>query len=351
MFQLDGELENLHRVVSEYFPVTGVLDDAGRPAFTVQVPADSKARFLALRRRVQPTGLLPLLRRRDDRVILAFVPQPPRAQWRWQVNAALFLATLLTTFAAGYINAQGLVGDGYLRSAVGGGLAFSLSLMAILVTHEMGHKVLSVLRGVDSSLPYFIPMVPPLGTMGAVIVTRVPPPNRDALIDVGAAGPIAGFLVAIPVLIFGVLNSFVIRPTDFQGVNLPDPLLLRWMVAWLLHPPQDAVVLGHPMLFAGWIGLLVTSINLLPASMLDGGHAVRALLGARVHRVLTWVGIAVAFALGYYVMALLIAVMTRRTYPGPLDDVSPPSVSRAVIGVILAAIFIVSVVPMRLSLR
>ena len=351
MFQPTWEVENLHRLVSEYFPVTGVLDDGGRPAFTVQLPPDSKVRFLGLRRRLQATGLLPLLRRRGDQLVLAFVPQPPRAQWRWQVNAALFLATLLTTFAAGYINAQGLVGGGYLRSAVGGGLAFSLSLMAILVTHEMGHKVLSVLRGVDSSLPFFIPMVPPFGTMGAIIITRVPPPNRDALIDVGAAGPIAGFLVAISVLIFGVLNSFVIRSTDFQGVNLPDPLLLRWMITWLLHPPQDAIVLGHPMLFAGWIGLLVTSINLLPASMLDGGHAVRALLGARVHRVMTWVGIAVAFALGYYVMALLIAVMTRRNYPGPLDDVSPPSVSRAIIGVILAAIFIVSVVPIRISLR
>src|SRR3989442_15211942 len=103
-------------------------------------------------------------------------------------------------------------------------------------------------------------MVPPLVRWGAVFVTRLPPPTREALIDVGAAGPIAGFLVAIPVLIFGVLNSFVIRPTDFQGVNLPDPLLLRWIIAWLLHPPQDAVVLGPPMLFAGWSGLLVTPI-------------------------------------------------------------------------------------------
>lgn len=350
VFQPDWELDNLHRIVSEYFPVTGVLDDGGRPVFTVQVPPDSKARFLALRQRLQPTGLLPLLRRRDDRPILAFLPQPPRAQWRWQLNAALFLATLLTTFAAGYINARGLADDGYLRSATSGGLAFSLSLMAILVTHEMGHKVLSIIRGVDSSLPYFIPMVPPLGTMGAVIVTRVPAPNRDALIDVGAAGPIAGFLVAIPVLIIGVLHSFVIRPTDFQGVNFPDPLLLRWLVAWILHPPEGAVVLGHPMLFAGWLGLFVTSINLLPASMLDGGHAVRALLGARVHRILSWVGVAVAAVLGYWLMAVLIVVMLRRGHPGPLDDVSPPSLSRVVIGVILVAIFVVSAVPMRLSL-
>ncbi len=346
VFELTGELDQLHRIVAEYFPVTGVMTDGGRPAFSVLVPPDSKTLFLALRQRLEPTGLLPLLRSYDGRHTLAFVPRPPPGQWRWQVNAALFLATLLTTFAAGYLTAQGMVQAGFLRSAVGGGLAFSLSLMAILVTHEMGHKVLSIIRGVDSSLPYFIPMVPPLGTMGAVIVTRVPSPNRDALIDVGAAGPIAGFLVAIPVVIIGIMHSFVIRPTDFQGMTFPDPLLVRWLVNQILHPPADAIVLAHPMLFAGWIGLLVTSINLLPAGMLDGGHAVRALFGGRMHRRLSWVGVAAAVALGFPLMAALIAVLMRRGHPGPLDDVSPPSPVRVFIGVILAGIFILSAVRM-----
>ncbi len=350
VFERTWELENLHRVVSEYFPVTGVLDDGDRPAFSVLVPPDSKARFLALRQRLEPAGLLPVLRARDGRQILGLIPQPPRTRWRWPVNAALFVLTLVTTFLAGYLNTEGLVESGYLRSAVGGGLAFSLSLMAILFTHEMGHKVLSVIRGVDSSLPYFIPMAPPLGTLGAVIVTRTPAPNRDALMDVGAAGPIAGFLVAIPVLIVGIMHSFVIRPTDFQGINLPDPLLVRWLISWILHPPAGAVVLGHPMLFAGWIGLLVTSLNLLPASMLDGGHAVRALFGARIHRQLSWAGVVVALALGYYLMAVLVLLLIRRGHPGPLDDLSPPSPSRMLVGLILLAIFIVSAVPMRLSL-
>jgi len=351
VFDPTWELQGLLHVVEEYFPVTGVVDEGGRPAFIVHVPPDGKRRFLALRERLVPTGLLPVLRHRSGRHLLGLIPHPPRAQWRWQVNVALFVLTLLTTFAAGYLNTQSLVESGYLPSAVGGGVSFALSLMAILVTHEMGHKVLSIIRGVDSSLPYFIPMAPPLGTMGAVIMTRTPAPNRDALMDVGAAGPIAGFVVAIPVLILGITNSFVIRPTDFQGINLPDPLLLRWLMTWILHPPEGAVVLGHPVLFAGWIGLLVTSLNLLPASMLDGGHAVRALFGARIHGLLSWVGIVVAAVLGYWLMAALILVMQRRGHPGPLDDVSPPSPSRVFIGVILLVIFIVSAVPMGFPLR
>ncbi len=351
VFDLTSELQGLLHVVEEYFPVTGVVDEGGRPAFAVHLPSDSKRRFLALRQRLIPTGLLPVLRHRPAGQVLVLLPQPPPVRWRWQVNAGLFVLTLLTTFVAGYLNTQGLVESGYLRSAVGGGAAFAFSLMAILVTHEMGHKVMSIVRGVDSSLPYFIPMAPPLGTMGAVIMTRTPAPNRDALMDVGASGPIAGFLVAIPVLVVGITNSFVIRPTDFQGINLPDPLLLQWLMAWLLHPPEGAVVLGHPVLFAGWIGLLVTSLNLLPASMLDGGHAVRALFGGRLHTLLSWVGVAVAAVLGYWLMAALILLMLRRGHPGPLDDVSRPSPSRIVVGVILLVIFIVSAVPMGIPLR
>ncbi len=346
MRDLFPEPERLSGVVSEYFPVTGVADDGGRVAFTVLVPPDSRERFLALRRRLEPLGVLPMLRERDGRPVLTLLPRPPRTPWRWAPNAALFAATLLTTFLAGYLTAEPLVRAGYLSSAAAGGASFAAALMAILVTHEMGHKVVSVLRGVDSSLPYFIPMAPPLGTMGAVIITRTPAPNRDALIDVGAAGPIAGFAVAVPVLIVGITRSFVIRPTDFQGITLPDPLLLQWLVRWLLHPPPDAVVLGHPVLFAGWIGLLVTSLNLLPASMLDGGHAVRALLGGRAHRLLSWVAVAVAAALGYWLMALLILLMIPRGHPGPLDDVSPASPSRRVVGLVLLAIFVVSVVPL-----
>jgi len=353
-----GELENLHRVVSEYFPITGVVDDGGRPAFTVLVPPDGKPRFLALRRRLEPTGLLPVLRQRDGRQVLGLIPQPPRVRWRWQVNLLLFIATLATTFLAGYVEAEPLVRSGLLSDAVSGGLAFAVPLMLILVVHEMGHKVVSVIRGVDASLPYFIPMIPPVGTMGAIIVTREPAPNRDALLDLGASGPIAGFLVAVVVIIVGLHKSFVLDPSAIPGpllpslTNFPDPLLAQWLSRLIVHLRGDQFLLMHPIYFAGWIGLLVTSINLLPASMLDGGHVVRAVFGARWHRLVSWVAVAVAVALRYYLMAaLLVFIMLgpRRGHPGPLDDVSPVSRYRLLVGLVLLGIFIVSVVPIDIT--
>jgi len=352
---MDTELwwrtEELRRLVAGEFPVAEVVYDRGAPAFAVVPTPDAKQRFLALREKVAPLGYLPLMRRRQGRSVLILVPRPSAGQWRWPVNLALFVATLVTTFIAGYVNARGLIEAGYLRSAVGGGLAFSLPLMLILATHEMGHKVFSVVRGVDSSLPFFIPMAPPFGTMGAVIITRTPAPNRDALMDVAAAGPLAGFLICVPVLAVGVARSFVISATGFEGINLPDPLILQWLIRAILNPPDGSVVLGHPILFAGWIGLLVTSLNLLPAGMLDGGHAVRALLGSRVHFVLSWVAAVSAAVLGYWLMALIILVLLRRGHPGPLDDVSPPSASRIAVGLALLAVFIVSAVPLGLPFR
>jgi len=340
------QLTELRRLVDAHFLVQEAYVDGGLPSFAVHPAADIRERFLRLRAGVEPLGLLPVLRRRGGRPVVAFVVRPPRSAWRWQVNLGLFLATLITTFVAGYTNTLGLVEGGYLRSAIGGGLAFSLSLMLILATHEMGHKVLSIWRGVDASLPYFIPMAPPLGTMGAVIITRTPAPNRDALMDVAAAGPLAGFLVAIPILILGVSRSFVISPAGFEGVNLPDPLILQWLMRYILHPAEGMVVLGHPILFAGWIGLLVTSLNLLPAGMLDGGHVVRSLLGPRLHVILSVLAVVAAVLLGYWLMALVIVLLMRRGHPGPLDDVSPASPGRIVLGVILLGVFIVSVVPL-----
>jgi len=347
--ELWWRMEEIRRLVAAEFPLAEVAYDRGAPAFVVVSTPDAKARFLALREKVAPLGYLPVLRLRQGRSLLTLVPRPAAGQWRWPVNLLLFLATLATTFIAGYMNAGGLIEAGYLRSAAQGGVAFSLSLMLILGTHEMGHKVFSVIRGVDSSLPYFIPMTPPFGTMGAVIITRTPAPNRDALLDVAAAGPLAGFLACLPILAIGVARSFVISPTGFEGVSLPDPLVLQWLIRAILHPPEGAVVLGHPILFAGWIGLLVTSLNLLPAGMLDGGHAVRALLGPRLHLILSWTALAAAAVLGYWLMALIIFLLLRRGHPGPLDDVSPPSPARIAVGVALLAVFIVSAVPLRIT--
>ncbi len=349
--ELIAQTEELTRLVAASFPVEDIWFDGDRPAFVIRRPPDVRPALAALRQRLAPWRLLPALRRRRGKDLVVLLPEPPPLRTRWEINLLLFIATLATTFYAGYQQAAFLVRDGLMRNAISAALAFSLPLMAILFTHEMGHKVVSVIRGIRASLPYFIPMPPlptalPIGTLGAVIVTRSPAPDRNGLMDLGASGPLAGFLVAIPVLIYGIKHSFVLKALSGPLVSIPDPLLVQWLSALLLHPPEGSIIVGHPTYWAGWIGLLVTSLNLLPASMLDGGHAVRAALGPERHRVISYLAVAVALALGYVPMAILILLFNPRGHPGPLDDLTPLSRSRIIVGLLLIVIFLVSAVPL-----
>jgi hypothetical protein len=337
----------IEAAVQAAFHVIRVDAEDGRLVFDI-VPSDSdKAAFLRLRRDLARFGVLPLLRRRGPRTVVLLVPKPAPQRTHWAVPAALFAATLGTTFLSGYMNGSGEGVPGQL-SPVASGLAFSLPLMAILFCHEMGHKLVSIYRGIDAGLPHFIPMTPPFGTMGAVILMRTPAPNRDALVELGASGPIAGFLVAIPVLVYGIAHSTLISHAGVlaHGCQFSSPRLVDFLIARLLHPGPNADVLFHPAAFAGWFGLLVTAINLLPGSMLDGGHVTRAVFGARAHIVLTVVAAAAAFVFRYWLMGVLILLLLRRGHPGPLDDCSPVSLSRRLVAAALVVIFALSVVPL-----
>lgn len=340
--------------VEASFPVQEVWFQNGRPAFTIVPGPDDKARFLELRERLRDIGVLPLMRRHDGEIVILLSARPPAASTAWRWPVLLFVATLATTFVAGYSNGLGSCIPDVL-APVPAGIAFGLSLMAILFCHEMGHKVVSIWRGIDASLPYFIPMPPLLpgfgiGTLGAVIFTRTPAPNRDALIELGASGPIAGFLAAIPILIYGITHSMVISRAAILAhpgchlVEIPDPLLITLLGNWLLHPAANAVIIDHPMLFAGWVGLLVTGLNLLPASMLDGGHVTRATLGSRWHLILSYIAVGVGIIFGYWLMSLLVLFMIRRGHPGPLDDVSPMSPAHVWTAVVLIPVFVLSAV-------
>jgi hypothetical protein len=341
----------IRAAVEASFPVQEFAFLEGRPVFTILPGPDDKERFLHLRRDLDPMGVLPLLRRRDGQTLILLVPKPPPERSRWALPLGLFAATLLTTFLAGYLPAATGCVRGPL-SPVQSGLAFSLSLMAILVCHEMGHKTVSIWRGIDASLPLFIPMPPflglSIGTMGAVILTRTPAPNRDALLELGASGPIAGFLVAIPILVYGIAHSLIISRSAIIAsgclVSLPAPALVNLMQDWLLHPGPASDVLLHPMAFAGWVGLLVTSINLLPGGMLDGGHVLRAAFGPRLHLIFSVAAAVIAIYLGYWLMGLLILYLVRRGHPGPLDDCSPVTPGRYAMALSLIPIFALSAV-------
>jgi membrane-associated protease RseP (regulator of RpoE activity) len=225
------------------------------------------------------------------------------------VNVALFLLTVATTIWAGFLFSPLAGGAATLANVVRGGLPFASSLVSILFCHEMGHYVLARRHGVDSTLPYFIPAPFGFGTFGAVIRLRSVMPSRRATLLIGAAGPLAGFAVALPLLLWGVAHSEVRAvgeiaarsswASPFEAVRsilagrhgaapaapfmtLGDSLL-TWLAArWMVGPlPAGHDVVLHPVALAAWIGLLITALNLVPVGQLDGGHVLYALLGRR----------------------------------------------------------------------
>ncbi len=229
-----------------------------------------------------------------------------------RLNLVLFILTLLTTTAAGAYTAGADLSLFHPIASLpnlAAGLSFSIPLMLILLSHEMGHYLYSRRYGVDASLPYFIPAFLPLpisiGTFGAFIRMRSLPRSRRAMFDIGAAGPWAGFVVALAAIIVGLEWSQV-TPLDTSagGVDLGNSIVFWTVARWVLGVDPDTVSVNlHPTAFAGWIGLLVTAMNLLPVGQLDGGHVVYALFGPRWHRVvsrLVWLGCALMVIVPYF---------------------------------------------------
>lgn len=215
---------------------------------------------------------------------------------RTLVPAALFLLTFLTTTASGAINLHPPVEYPWWQllfpvaaiRPISDGLTYSVPLMLILLCHEMGHYFVARIHRVPASLPHFIPLPPVLGfgTMGAVIGMSEVTADRRKLIDIGAAGPLAGLLVAVPIIIYGLSLSPVLPlhpPAQIEGNSILYAAL-KWLIkgAWLPDGTRDVVL--HPIARAGWTGLLVTMINLLPIGQLDGGHVATAYFGNRYNR-------------------------------------------------------------------
>lgn len=201
----------------------------------------------------------------------------------------LFVLTVFTVLWAGayQTNSNPLVGPWNFLvddpSSLWKGIPFAATLLGILVTHELGHYLLSRRHGVPTSLPLFVPGLPHfVGTFGAIIRMRAPLTDRRALFDIGVAGPIAGFVVAVIALVIGLKLSTVVPIQGNYGMHLGEPLLLQfasWVVIGPLAPTADVIL--HPVGFAAWFGLFITSLNLLPIGQLDGGHVAYALLGER----------------------------------------------------------------------
>jgi membrane-associated protease RseP (regulator of RpoE activity) len=235
------------------------------------------------------------------------------------------------------------------------GLPFSVTLMGILLVHEMGHYVVSRVHGVEATPPYFLPGPPLLtGTFGAFIRMRTPT-NRKALFDVGAAGPWAGFVVAIPAVFYGLSLSEV-RPLAHMsgGLELGDSLVFRWLTHLALGvTPADVTILLHPIALAGWFGLFVTFLNLLPVGQLDGGHVVYALLGRR-HRWVARLAVVVIVGLAFlgwqgWMMWAILVTMLGLDHPPTIDD-TPLDPARQLAAWLTIALFVVTFMPVPLAI-
>tara|TARA_Y100000996_G_scaffold414644_1_gene406149 strand:- start:3582 stop:4463 length:882 start_codon:yes stop_codon:yes gene_type:complete len=282
----------------------------------------------------------------DEKVILR-IPKIPRVHW------ILFLLTVFTTLLAGAIMEGAQILDNPLDLIKG--VPFSFTLMFILGTHEFGHYYYAQKHKVDASLPFFIPAPPFLfliGTFGAFIKIKSPIYRKDALLQIGAAGPIAGFIIAVPALILGLFLSDIVEKSDIQGALILGDSILMKILTWVTHPDlmESQDIMLHPIAFAGWIGLLVTMLNLLPIGQLDGGHVAYAMLGEKqklIGQAAFILLVPLSFlSINWLVWGLLLLLLMRTVKHPPIQDIHIPlSESDKRIGYICLLIFILCFIP------
>lgn len=271
---------------------------------------------------------------------------PSRQPIRWWVPVGLLLATVVTTFLAGLFHSGGEPATAF---------AFGFSLMAILGTHELGHYMAARRWKVDTTPPYFIPFPNPfLGTLGAFIRIRSPLPHLKALLDVAAAGPWAGFVVAVLVSWIGLnLSHFVPADSALVGLRLGESLIFKAMAFLVKGPdPPGQELLLHPVAFAGWIGFFVTALNLLPIGQLDGGHVIYALF-PRHHRVFGLLTLMTLLGLGFFWqgwwMWMVLVLILGIGHPPPLNPYLPLDGRRRQWAWATVLLFVITFVPVPFS--
>jgi membrane-associated protease RseP (regulator of RpoE activity) len=347
---------------------------------------DSEAAYDKLAAALRPMNITPLFREADGKHIVILVSgvqnPPPSNPW---VNLVLFGLTLLSVLAAGALYGYGgnMTVPQYMLSNLGNAFAFAASLLGILLAHEFGHYLVARFHNTAATLPYFIPFpLSPFGTMGAVIVQKESHKNRRILLDVGIAGPLAGLVVAIPVLLLGlylsevsviqpgeglslegnsilyllakyaIFGELLPAPADYGGLS-PTMYWIRYFFTGLPNPFGAVDVMLHPVAWAGWAGLLVTALNLIPAGQLDGGHIINSLLGKRSLTLLPFVLVGLVFMglvwNGWWLWAGLIFFLGRQQAE-PLDQITPLDQRRKALGFLGLLIFILVFTPVPLRI-
>lgn len=288
---------------------------------------------------------------------------------RWKLlHLLLFLATFLSTFFVGMSTGEipmpppgteGITGEMW-SVMISNGLIYSCAVMAILFAHEMGHYLQARRYRVAASPPYFIPMpISPFGTMGAVIVQYSGYADRKKLYDIAISGPLAGLVLALPIAWWGIQQSVVKSiPPNATGVTIfGDPLVMQWMYE-LVHGPlgKNETVMLNPLLFAGWVGIFITALNLIPVGQLDGGHIVYSLIGKRAHTVAMLVlggGMAYMVYTGSYQYTLIIVLLLFMgpRHPPTANDHEKLGWFRIVLGWLTLAFIFIGFTPNPISMQ
>lgn len=386
------EPEVLTSFVSRVFRIEDVTSGDSQKGWVVRyrgrlLSDDSAAAYDQLADSVRVYGLTPLFRKEGEKHVIFLAPSLPEAKTRLPtMNIVLFILTVFSVMLAGAtpegtppsdVGAQML----WLLKSIFTGWPFALSLLGILLAHEFGHYLMSRYHKTAATLPYFIPLpFSILGTMGAFIQMQAIPKNKRILFDIGVAGPLAGMVVAIPVLFLGLslseLGPVLPSPGGFIEGNsllyliskfivfgqwLPSPagtsglaLFQHWIQYFFTGQPVPfggTDVFIHPVAFAGWAGLLVTALNLIPVGTLDGGHVTYALFGEKVRKAYPFI-LGLLLVLGFvwstwWLWAVLL-LWLGRVHAEPLDQITELDSGRRAVGVLAIILFILvfSPVPM-----
>jgi membrane-associated protease RseP (regulator of RpoE activity) len=357
-------VEALRRDIAPYFAASDTTIDypeKGHIRYRGRFLVDPAECFDDLRLRFERFGYTPTIREEEGRVELVAWPvilnPAPANPW---INLALFIATVLSTLFVGTLYAIESTDQMW---ELWRGLPFALSIMTILGAHELGHYFAARHHKVPVTLPYFIPMpLSAIGTLGAFIRLQAPESNRRSLLDIGAAGPLAGLVFAVPILLYGLATS-ELGPIS-AGATLEGNSILYLAAKFLifgqiLPTPEGIDVQLNQVAWAGWVGLLVTALNLIPVGQLDGGHIAYALFGKKSAMfywpVLIGLALITAYsflqgtpAITWLVWIFLLGLLGRR-YARPLDDVTTLDPRRRAIGIAALVLFALVFVPLPLT--
>jgi len=305
-------------------------------------------------------GYVSFLRHEHGEDIIYVTKKPFRKEKSIWINIILLIATIITTMITGsllYIGVSDLQSLEniwsvlYPENLLFGTIYFSFPLLSILFIHEMGHYFTSKKHGIHTSLPFFLPIPPILpgfniGTFGALISSHDPMPNKKALFDVGISGPLAGFIVAIPVTVIGLITSDLVAVDSISAGEtiLGSSLLFELLSSIFVTIPDGFALTLNPIAFAGWIGLLITSINLLPAGQLDGGHIFRAIFGNK-QKYAGWIAVFIMVFTGWLFFAFIIILLIGMNHPPPLNDEGTLDLKRKLLFVVAVAILVLCFIP------